>query len=182
MKRQKKQESGIFPAHTYFKKNAMNTFPESLDQLMPATLIRRLLAVFYDSILCIALTMTITMIYMAISHSLLGAEEYKLMNESGQSINDPLLSSVLFISLFLFFGYFWTKTGQTLGMQVWHLRIQNANNRPISWNQALIRFFVAGLSFASCGLGYLWVLIDKQNRTWQCIASESKVVRIPNRS
>ncbi|KZY42683.1 hypothetical protein A3752_01795 [Oleiphilus sp. HI0081] len=149
---------------------------------MPATLLRRLLAFFYDSILCIALTMTITMIYMAISHSLIGAEEYKQINESGQSLKDPLLSSTLFISLFLFFGYFWTKTGQTLGMQVWHLRIQNEDNTSISWNQALVRFFVAGVSIAAFGLGYLWVFIDKKNRTWQCIASESKVIRIPKRS
>lgn len=160
----------------------MNKFPEPSDQYMPATLLRRLLAFFYDSILCIALTMTITMIYMAISHSLIGAEEYKQINESGQSLKDPLLSSTLFISLFLFFGYFWTKTGQTLGMQVWHLRIQNEDNTAISWNQALVRFFVAGVSIAAFGLGYLWVFIDKKNRTWQCIASESKVIRIPKRS
>lgn len=159
----------------------MYTFPESPDQLMPATLVRRLAAVFYDSILCIALCMTMTMIYMAISHSVLGADEYKQINDSGQSIRDPLLSSTLFISVFIFFGYFWTRTGQTLGMQVWHLRVQNENNTPISWNQALIRFFVAGLSIATCGLGYFWMLIDKQNRTWQCIASDSKVRRIPKR-
>jgi uncharacterized RDD family membrane protein YckC len=160
----------------------MTLFTEPLSQLMPATLVRRLLAMFYDAILCIALTMTITMIYMAISHSILGAEEYKALNESGQSTHDPLLSSILFISIFLFFSYFWTKTGQTLGMQVWHLRIQNSDNSAISWNQALLRFFTAIASLGLFGAGYLWVLVDKEGRTWQCITSESKVVRIPKRS
>jgi uncharacterized RDD family membrane protein YckC len=160
----------------------MNTFPESPDQLMPATLPRRLAAMFYDSILCIALCMTMTMIYMAISHSVIGPEEYKQLNDSGQSIRDPLLSSTLFISVFFFFGYFWTRTGQTLGMQVWHLRVQNEDNSPISWKQALIRFFVAGISIATLGAGYLWKLIDKQDRTWQCIISDSKIYRIPKRS
>lgn len=160
----------------------MNTFPESPDQLMPASLPRRIAAMFYDSILCIALCMTITMIYMAISHSLLGAEEYKQLNESGQSIRDPLLTSTLFVSVFMFFGYFWTRTGQTLGMQVWHLRVQNENNTSISWQQSLIRFFVAGISIATCGIGYLWKMIDKEGRTWQCIASDSKIYQIPKRS
>ena len=160
----------------------MKHFSESIDQLMPATLPRRLFAMFYDSILCIALCMTITMIYMAISHSILGADEYKQINDSGKSINDPLLSSTLFVSVFLFFGYFWTKTGQTLGMQVWHLRVQNEDNTAITWNQALVRFFVSGISIASFGLGYLWLLFDKGDRTWQCIASDSKIVRIPKRT
>lgn len=159
----------------------MTLFTEPLSQLMPATLIRRLLAIFYDAILCFALTMTITMIYMAISHSIMGAEAYKAINDSGQSTHDPLLSSILFISIFLFFGYFWTKNGQTLGMQVWHLRIQNSDNSAISWNQALVRFFTATVSFALFGAGYLWILIDKEGRSWQCISSESKVVRIPKR-
>ena len=160
----------------------MTRFTDSNSQLMPATLVRRLLAIFYDGILCIALTMTITMIYMAISHAAIGAEEYKTLNESGKTLRDPLLSSVLFISLFVFFGYFWTKNGQTLGMQVWHLRIQNEDNTAISWNQALIRFITAALSLGLFGMGFLWMLLDKQNRTWQCITSESKVVRIPKSS
>ncbi len=159
-----------------------SAFPESPDQLMPATLVRRLLAIFYDWILCIALTMVMTMIYMAVSHSLIGAEEYKALNESGATINDPWLKSILFLSLFLFFAYFWTRTGQTLGMQVWHLRVQNIDNTPISWRQALIRFITALVSVSCFGLGYIWILFDKQNRSWQCITSKSIIVRIPKRT
>jgi len=96
-------------------------------------------------------------------------------------VQDPLLSSVLFIVLFMFFAYFWTKNGQTLGMQVWHIRIQNKNGTSLRWLQALLRFFMAAVSIACFGLGYLWMLFDKQDRTWQCIFSESEVVRIPKR-
>ena len=156
-------------------------FPESPDQLMPATLLRRFLAMFYDGILCIALTMTITMIYMSISHAVIGAEQYKALNESGATSNDPILTAVLLSSLFIFFAYFWTRTGQTLGMQVWHIRIQTPENSPISWKQALIRFIGAFLSASAFGLGYFWILFDKHGRTWQCILSNSRVVRIPKR-
>ena len=136
---------------------------------------------FYDTLLCIALMMVTTGIYMMISKAIIGTEQYKAMNDAGQTIHDPTLSSILFITLFLFFGYFWTKNGQTLGMQVWHLRIQNENGTSIRWLQALLRFLMASLSFACLGLGYLWMLFDKKDRTWQCMFSESKVVRIPNR-
>lgn len=146
-----------------------------------ASLMRRIAAMCYDSLLCIALMMVTTGVYMMIAYKVLGAVTYTSINESGKSINDPLLSSVLFIVLFGFFGYFWTRTGQTLGMQVWHLRIQNTDNSAIGWMQALMRFMMAGISAACFGLGYVWVLIDKQNRSWQCIFSDSQVVRIPKR-
>jgi uncharacterized RDD family membrane protein YckC len=154
---------------------------ESNDQLSKASLPRRLAAVFYDGLLCIALMLVTTGIYMAIAQGVIGEDTYKQMNDSGQTLHDPLLSSVLFITLFFFFGYFWTRTGQTLGMQVWHIRVQAQSQHLMSWNQALLRFFVAFISAAAFGLGFLWMLFDKHGRTWQCIASDSEVVRIPKK-
>lgn len=133
----------------------------------------------YDTLICAALMLVTTGIYMAISASIIGTDNYKEMVEAGSRSSDPLLSSVLFITLYLFFGYFWTRTGQTLGMQVWHIRIQNKNGISISWLQALLRFMMAIISFASFGLGYLWMLVDKEGMTWHDRFSESVVVRIP---
>jgi len=160
----------------------MHLFPDSEPAIGGATLSKRLAASFYDTLLCIALLMVTTGVYMMVSKAVIGTDAYRAMNDSGQTIHDPLLSSVLFITLFLFFGYFWTKTGQTLGMQVWHIRVQSTLGHTVSWKQALIRFMVAGLSFASCGAGFLWMLIDKKGRTWQCIASDTEVVMIPKRN
>jgi len=112
---------------------------------------------------------------------MIGAEQYQNLTESGQTIKDPLLSSILFITLFVFFGYFWTKSGQTLGMQAWHLRVQNTDNSSITWKQALKRFLMSIISIGSFGLGIIWPLFDKQQRSWQCIFSKSEVVRIPKK-
>jgi uncharacterized RDD family membrane protein YckC len=149
------------------------------EQNSKATLGRRLASAFYDSLLCIALLMCTTGIYMAINKKVIGSDAYRAMNEAGQTIHDPLLSSVLFTTLFLFFAYFWTKTGQTLGMQVWCIRVQRHDGQTISWRQALVRFVTAIISFSAFGLGYIWMLVDKQGRTWQCIASGTVVVRTP---
>ena len=119
---------------------------------------------------------------MMIYAKVIGTEAYTALNDSGQTINDPLLSSILFMTLFSFFGYFWTRTGQTLGMQVWHIRIQNTDNSSITWGQALMRFFMAGISFSCLGMGYLWILLDKKKRSWHCLFSDTEVVRIPKRT
>lgn len=147
-------------------------FPEENSLITKAPLIRRLTAMLYDTLICAALMLVTTGVYTAISHKITGQE-----STSG----DPLLSSILFITLYLFFGYFWTRSGQTLGMQVWHLRIQNEDSTSISWLQALLRFMMAIISFICIGAGYIWMLIDKDKKAWHDRFSESVVVRIPKK-
>lgn len=156
-------------------------FPEESNQITKAALPRRLVAMLYDTLICAALMLATTGVYMAVSSSIIGTEKYEKMVEAGATSNDPLLSSILFIVLYGFFGYFWTRTGQTLGMQVWHLRIQNENSVSISWLQALLRYIMAIISLLCFGLGFLWMLVDKKGMTWHDRFSESVVVRIPKK-
>ena len=57
--------------------------------------------------------------------------------------------------------------------------IQNADGSAITLWQALLRFVVAIGSWLFCGLGFLWVLWDKDKRSWHDIYSESRVVQLP---
>ena len=168
-----------FPANLGANTPMKSEFPGPHDQLMPAFLTRRLAALLYDTFVSIALLMCVTGVYMIIHNTLIGAEQYQAITDSGDTTHDPLLSSTLFISLFSFFAYFWTRNGQTLGMQAWQLRVQNHNHTRISLPQALLRFLIAIISIGAGGLGYFWMLIDKKGRTWQCILSETEIVRVP---
>lgn len=58
--------------------------------------------------------------------------------------NNPLLSLYLLSVCFLFYAWFWVHGGQTLGMHVWHIRVEQFDGSPVSWKQALLRF-VTGL-------------------------------------
>jgi uncharacterized RDD family membrane protein YckC len=144
-----------------------------------AGLIRRLAAMFYDFLLCIALLIVVTFIYKLILMGFYGADELRKMSDAGALDGDPLLSTILFFSLFGFFAKFWTHSGQTLGMQVWGLRIQNSDGSAITLWQAMLRFLVAIGSLLIVGLGYWWALWDKQKRTWHDIYSETRVVQLP---
>lgn len=142
--------------------------------------VRRLAALFYDSLLCLALMMVVTLIYQqGILRLVYGSEELLALSEAGALDHDPLLASLLLLSLFAFFAKFWCHNGQTLGMQVWGLRIQNADGRAIDLWQALLRFVVAIGSWLFVGLGFIWMLFDKQKRTWHDIYSDSHMVQLP---
>lgn len=145
----------------------------------PAGLGRRLAAVLYDGFLCIALLIVAGFIYKLIQMAIYGEAQLRQWADAGALDHDPLLSTVLLLSLFGFFAKFWTHGGQTLGMQVWGIRVQNADGTAITLWQALLRFLIAILSWLALGLGFLWALVDKRNRTWHDLYSDSVVVRLP---
>ncbi|MCQ4316800.1 RDD family protein [Stutzerimonas zhaodongensis] len=149
-------------------------------QFPAASLIRRIAAICYDAFLAIALMMVVTLLYQqVILRFFYGSEGLKALAESGGLDIDPFLSTLLLFAVFAFFAKFWTHNGQTLGMQVWGVRIQNADGTAIDLWQALLRFLIAIMSWLALGLGYWWMLWDKQRRTWQDIYSESQVVQLP---
>jgi len=59
----------------------------------------------------------------------------------------------------LFFIYFWSKKGQTLGMRAWRLRVQNLDGSLLSKTTAIKRLIPTLL-----GLGTLLVLFDRKNK------------------
>ncbi|WP_285423048.1 MULTISPECIES: RDD family protein [unclassified Pseudomonas] len=142
---------------------------------------RRMAAICYDALLCVALLMVITFLYKLVWMSVVGEARLRQLSESGALDGDPLLSTLLLFALFAFFAKFWTHAGQTLGMQVWGIRVQNADGTGISLWQALLRFVVAIASWLCVGLGFFWSLFDKQKRCWHDLYSETQLVRIPKR-
>ncbi len=57
------------------------------------------------------------------------------------------LQVITFLIYGVYFTWFWSKRGQTLPMQTWHIRVVTADGQRLRQGQALLRFF------ASC----LWV-------------------------
>ena len=105
---------------------------ENIDQeKMPAPLVKRLLAIFYDSFLLIAVLFLAMALLLLVS----GGYEFQAGN--------PLITAYLLLVCFVFFGWFWTHGGQTLGMRAWKLQIQQRNGNPLNWQHVALRFSTA---------------------------------------
>lgn len=65
---------------------------------------------------------------------------------------------ILLVS-FIFFGWFWTHGGQTLGLRAWKISVQTLDHQNITWKQAALRFFC--LLF-TLGLDLVWLLFNPQ--------------------
>lgn len=147
--------------------------------MQPAPLWRRLAAMLYDSFLVISLSFLVGSINLAIQMKIYGPDQLKNMTDGGDSLGGPIFYLALLLTIFSFFSFFWTRRGQTLGMQAWRLHILNENGQTISMKQALIRFIVAVPSLLIGFLGVIWVLWDGNRKSWQDYASRSATFHIP---
>ena len=93
-----------------------------------------------------------------------------------------LIRIYLVLVCFLYFGWFWTHGGQTLGMRAWRLQLRRIDGQNLAWSTAVARFAGALLSWLALGLGFFWVALDPQNRAWHDRLSKSIVVVLPRRS
>ncbi len=57
------------------------------------------------------------------------------------------LRSFLFLVLGIYFVWFWARSGQTVAMKTWHLRVVDSHGAPISQARALCRYLLAWLWF-----------------------------------
>lgn len=77
------------------------------------------------------------------------------------------LASVLGIVIGIgYSGYFWTTTGATPGKALMKLKVVDVNGHLLSWGGAILRYICYIVSGIALGLGFIWVLIDKNNQGW----------------
>jgi len=131
----------------------------------------------YDTLLVLPLIM----LSVAISLGLYGA----LLKLTGGlqdtlSLNPYLVRAIAFLTCIGFFSAFWLKSGQTLGMQAWRIKlVRSSDGETATPGQALLRCGGALLSAACLGLGYLWCLVDRNRRCWHDYLSGTQLILLP---
>jgi uncharacterized RDD family membrane protein YckC len=61
------------------------------------------------------------------------------------------------------------------------MKVTSNNGGPITWALALKRFVTAWLSLLCLGLGFLWVLYDRDKLAWHDRLSGTKLIQLPKR-
>ena len=124
----------------------------------------------YDGLLVFALLMMVVTVFVAARGG-----------EAVPPLTDPIFRLTLAITIYLFFVGFWTRSGSTLGMLAWGLRVETMDGHTPSWGAASLRFFAAVVSLLLVGLGFLWQLLDKDRLTWHDRISKTRVAYYPRK-
>ena len=149
-----------------------------MEVLSPAPLWRRVAAMLYDGLLILALLFMAGFLNLFIQLQIFGNDQLHAMTEEGYNLGGPFFYSALLVMIYGFFGFFWTRSGQTLGMQAWRIKIVTPDNQLITPWQSVIRFATAIPALSLAGIGLLWALVDRQKRSWQDLASSSMVILV----
>ncbi len=128
---------------------------------------RRLAASFYDLLLLAAVWMLTTLIV--------------LMLRGGQAVSPGALpyQLLLFIVAAAFYVSCWMRGGQTLGMRAWRIRLEKRSGEAVDMRTGLLRFATGLLTVASCGVGLVWLWVDRDALTWHDRLAGTRVVVLP---
>lgn len=132
---------------------------------------------FYDTLLLFAVAWAVTAVEVGLR---VWREGESAIRATGRAAAGGLgLQLPLALATLLFFGWFWTRWGQTLGMQAWRLRVETEDGRLPGWGRSLLRLALACVSLALLGAGYWAALLDPAGRSWHDRLSRTRIVLLP---
>lgn len=138
------------------------------------SLLRRLGAMVYDSLLVIAVCLLYGAIALAVQVNVSGG-----LAEGEKADLGPAGFIGMLAVIGLYFTFFWVRSGQTLGMKTWRLKVVTADGRRLGWGQAWLRWLISCGSLCLGGLGYWWALVDRENQTLHDLLSKSQTRLLP---
>lgn len=77
-----------------------------------------------------------------------------------------------------YFMFCWVRSGQTLPMKTWRLRLEMASGGKITARAAFLRYVVAVPAMLT-GIGILWALFDRDRQFLQDRVAGTRIVRLP---
>jgi uncharacterized RDD family membrane protein YckC len=80
----------------------------------------------------------------------------------GETLNPWLGLSLVILSSWSFFAYFWLNGNKTLGMAVWNIEIYSLDGKKITIKQVSIRFLVNILILFLAGLPLLQIYFSEE--------------------
>lgn len=134
------------------------------------SLLRNLGAILYDTLLLAAVLLFALIPLAAIDHWF----------QVRHSVPYKLFASLYLVGIaYVYFAWMWRRGGQTVGMRAWHIRLVGDDQDVPGWNTCALRAGMAVISALCLGLGYLWMLWDRDGRSWHDRASATHLLRVP---
>ena len=130
---------------------------------------RRFGAMLYDLLLVLALIMLLTAAFLPFT----GGEA---LSATRMPLTATLYNLARLGVVIGFFGLFWTRQGQTLGMMAWRLKIKKTDGSRLTWPDALRRLAAALVSLLPLGLGYFWIWLDRDGLAWPDRWTRTRIV------
>lgn len=111
-------------------------------------ILKRLMACVYELLILLAIWMLLTWVFVS------------AFGDATHGLKHLLLQGLLWLVTGLYFVLCWIKTGQTLAMQAWKMKVVGQDGRLLNVQQACVRYLVASILTMAFGIGLLYMFVN----------------------
>ncbi len=127
----------------------------------------RFAAIVYEGVLLVGVTFIGSWVYL------------KLFGDASHGIARHVFQAYVALLCGVYFVYCWRRSGQTLAMKTWGLRLVRADGGPLSLGRAVARYVLALAGLLAAGLGFVWVVVDRDRQFLHDRLLGTRIVRAP---
>jgi uncharacterized RDD family membrane protein YckC len=125
----------------------------------------RLLSLFYEAVLLFAIIFLASYLFLS------------LARDAQSGFARLVFQAYLLAVCGAYFMFCWVRSGQTLPMKTWRLRLVTPSGGPITVAMAFKRYLAAVPAMLS-GIGILWALVDRERQFLQDRLAGTRIVRL----
>lgn len=133
------------------------------------SLIKLAAAVVYEMLTIVALSFVIAGLFVW------------LIGDATHGIERIMLQLLLWSIIGVYYVRCWIKTGQTLALQAWHLKLVTQDSALVSIDHAIARYLLASMGLMFFGLGFLWAIVDRDNLFLHDRLLKNKIIIVANK-
>lgn len=136
----------------------------------PAPFLARIAAMIYESLLVTAVIFVASFIIIPV------------VGEMHAPWQRHLYQVYILGVLFAYFSAFWMRSGQTLAMKTWRIRLVTVDGSRLTLKQAALRFILALLGLLLAGAGFWWALFDRDRQFFHDRIAGTRLIRVPRKA
>ena len=136
----------------------------------PAPFLARIAAMIYESLLVTAVIFVASFIVIPV------------VGEMHAPWQRHLYQVYILGVLFAYFSAFWLRSGQTLAMKTWRIRLVTVDGSRLTLKQAALRFVLALLGLLLAGAGFWWALFDRDRQFFHDRIVGTRLIRVPRKA
>ncbi|MDP1864474.1 MAG: RDD family protein [Thiobacillus sp.] len=137
--------------------------------LTPAPLLSRFAAMVYELLLVTAVVFVASFIIMPV------------IGDMHTPWQRHLFQIYILGVLFAYFSAFWLRSGQTLAMKTWRIRLVQENGDTLTFKQAMLRFVLSLLGLMLAGIGFWWAFFDRDKQFFHDRLAGTRLIRVPTK-
>jgi uncharacterized RDD family membrane protein YckC len=139
------------------------TGPESRLRLAPLGM--RLLSLAYEGVLLFGILFVAAYLFLT------------LARDAQSGLSRLLFQAYVLAVCGAYFVFCWARSGQTLPMKTWRIRLVTDQGKPLALGRAMRRYLLAVPGIVS-GIGVLWAFVDRDRQFLHDRLAGTRIVRV----